>query len=284
VRGWYARDYFNRLKSAAEAKLCTELKRDEITFLKNDEDSKMNNILWMRQMTESQMSLKITTGIQGIYDNDKVQSTDDEIQKVFEPVKYDSAHSDYLESLSIDLLRVPDEPVEGKSQEESEVDNLFAFIGDFDPTLRTAQMDGADTLALMANNLFDEIEGLFEEEEEELEDEDEEYQEEEESYHSSQDSESQLLSGDNSHMGSMEMKRVLRNNPLVNAEEARNRASITDMDPNQKWTMIDFAEKFFFATPGKKVSTLLTLSDKEPRGFSSIQFKRSDESNATRNI
>lgn len=166
------------------------------------------------------------------------------------------------EESAIDLLKVPDDAVECKSKEESEVDNLFAFIGDFDPTLRMAQIEGADTLELMATNLFEEIDGLFEDAVDEIEEEDEDYEDDEvgENVYQTADSindmednaDSQGL-GSHSNIGSMDLKRVLKNNPLVNAEEARNRSSVTVIDPNQKWTMVDFAEKFFFSTPGKKV-------------------------------
>jgi hypothetical protein len=256
VRGWYARDYYSQLKTAANAKLDTEAKRDEITFLKLDDEQKMKNILWQRSMTEIQMSLGAATGIKDIYAKDTLQATDEEIQNQFESVDYNSAPP-AREASAIDLLKVHEDAVEGRSKEESEVDNLFAFIGDFDPTLRTAQIEGADTLELMATNLFDEIDGLFEEEEElEEEKEEEEYYSEDDAIIGEEDEDEEDNShglGSYSNMGSMDLKRVLRNNPLVNAEEARNRASVTGIDPNQKWTMVDFADKYFYSGLGKKV-------------------------------
>lgn len=88
MRGWYARDYYNRLKTAADAKLDTEAKRNEVAFMKLDDEQRMKNILWQRSITESQMSLKNATGIQGIYAKDAVQATDEEIQKQFDAVNY----------------------------------------------------------------------------------------------------------------------------------------------------------------------------------------------------
>ncbi|KAL3898482.1 MAG: hypothetical protein SGCHY_002709 [Lobulomycetales sp.] len=227
------------MKDAEDAKKEVVAKREEKMLISEQQ----------QVLNESRISLDNATA---------VQVTDDDIQNVFQ-LKLDIAPAaDITETIEvlpeIDLLK-SEEPIEVKSHEEREVDNLFSFIGDIDPNLRTAQIEGADTLALMADNLFDEIENMFEDDEEDneiLESEDEFSQDDQVSV-----AESIEHTDLKSNMGSMDIKRVLRNNPLVNSEEERRRNSV--VDPNQTWSMLDYAEKYFLAANTKKTKYLDVL-------------------------
>lgn len=48
-----------------------------------------------------------------------------------------------------------------EKKEEGQIDNLFAFLGDFNPTKRSAAFKGADVLAQMADELTADIDSMF---------------------------------------------------------------------------------------------------------------------------
>ncbi|TPX61422.1 hypothetical protein SpCBS45565_g07261 [Spizellomyces sp. 'palustris'] len=154
ARGWFARDYYRQMlaeKRAAEKKVAEKRMAEKRTAemeLEVPEATKLSDIGQRRaSVGEAPTSLPASRE-----DGEKLIGFAKVVNK-----KKETTPSAMPTDLALSIT-----PAAAK-KEGGEIDNLFAFLGDFDPTKRTALIKGADVLAEMAAALTADIDSLFDE-------------------------------------------------------------------------------------------------------------------------
>lgn len=202
-----------------------------------------------KNLLAQENSLNIATMRSKREEDDTIYGVLENIGNFISPQKQGSR----IDSPEINLLKQNSAAPKAK-QEGGSVDQLFSFLGDFQPGLRKANINEADTLELMASNLVSEIDDLFNLKVESADlagAQENEVQKEELRELTQEDKLKRSLERLAEEFGgAREQIKVkgFKSNPLKLAAER----TAQNFDP-YAWTMLEYAERYFWNQPNRKV-------------------------------